>query len=398
MDESSPVYENFMNKMSAMGSGRPKINRTTFNIGANVLEKRVANNSRKITIIKSILKNQKIDIGEKLTTPEPDKTTEVSKELASINSTLVSIGNILSTDFANRIAIEKGQNKLLKDQQQKRRRAAAESGVETVKKIGKGLGKITSPIREGGSNILKALSLLGLGVAGNIAFDFLKSDFGQEKLGEFFTFLKDNWKWMLGTIIGVGGALALGSIISGIAGIGLALKALAFLKPLLVLGGLIAAGYAISRLFPNRPQMDKDPNAVVNQFDYTQSFKKKDNFQQKAKNFARENLEKSGGSGIGIPGLRDGGIVDGPKSGYFAILHGREAVISEDVLNKLSQNPRRRQQKVTEITLPIQELNNKKQSQQNVSLPETTEVPYATSINAENEYMEKTPEILGIKL
>ena len=31
MDESSPVYENFMNKMSTMGS-RPKINRTTFNM------------------------------------------------------------------------------------------------------------------------------------------------------------------------------------------------------------------------------------------------------------------------------------------------------------------------------------------------------------------------------
>ena len=385
MDESSPVYENFMNKMSAMGSGRPKINRTTFNIGANVLEKRVANNSRKITIIKSILKNQKIDIGEKLTTPEPDKTTEVSKELASINSTLVSIGNILSTDFANRIAIEKGQNKLLKDQQQKRRRAAAESGVETVKKIGKGLGKITSPIREGGSNILKALSLLGLGVAGNLAFDFLKSDFGQEKLGEFFTFLKDNWKWMLGTIIGVGGALALGSIISGIAGIGLALKALVFLKPLLVLGGLIAAGYAISRIFPNRPQMDKDPNAVVNQFDYTQSFTDKDNFQQKAKNLARENLEAAGGSGIGIPGLNKGFNPFNPFP------------INQD-LNKELIKEKNKKPKVTEITLPIQELNNKKQSQQNVSLPETTEVPYVTSINAQNEYMEKTPEIHGIKL
>ena len=115
MDESSPVFENFSNKMSAMNS-RPKINRTTFNIGANVLEKKVANNSRKITIIKSILKNQKVDIGEKLTTPEPDKSAEVSKELASVNSTLMSIGNILSADFTNRIAIEKGQNKLLKDQ------------------------------------------------------------------------------------------------------------------------------------------------------------------------------------------------------------------------------------------------------------------------------------------
>ena len=184
-----------------------------------------------------------------LTTPEPDKTSEVSKELASVNATLLSIGNILSTDFANRIAIEKGQSQLLKAEKQRRRRSLAESGIESVKKIGKGLGKITSPIREGGSNILKALSLLGLGVAGNLAFDFLKSDFGQEKIGEFFTFLKDNWKWMLGTIIGVGGALALGSIISGIAGIGLALKGLVFLKPLLILGGLLAAGYVIPKMF-----------------------------------------------------------------------------------------------------------------------------------------------------
>ena len=367
MDESSPVYENFMNKMSTMGSSRPKINRTTFNIGANVLEKRVANNSRKITIIKSILKNQKIDIGEKLTTPEPDKGTEVSKELASINSTLVSIGNILSTDFANRIAIEKGQNKLLKDQKQKRRRALAESSIDGVQKIGQGLGKITSPIREGGSNILKALSLLGLGVAGNLAFDFLKSDFGQEKIGDFFNFLKDNWKWMLGTIIGVGGALALGGIISGIAGIGLALKALVFLKPLLVIGALAAAGYAISKIFPGRGEMDKDPKAVVNQFDYTQSFKDKDNFQQKAKNLARENLEAAGGSGIGVTGLNKGFNPFNPFP------------INQD-LNKELIKEKNKKPKITEITLPIEELYGRQQAQQNVSLPETTDVPYVLSL------------------
>ena len=383
MDEFSPVFENFRNKMSAMNS-RPKINRTTFNIGANVLEKRVANNSRKITIIKSILKNQKVDIGEKLTTPEPDKNTEISKELASVNSTLLSIGNILSTDFANRIAIEKGQNKLLKDQKQKRRRSLAESGIETVKKVSKGLGKITSPIREGGSNILKALSLLGLGVAGNIAFDFLESDFGQEKIGEFFTFLKDNWKWMLGTIIGVGGALALGSIISGIAGIGLALKGLVFLKPLLVLGGLLAAGYAVSKIFPRRGEMDKDPEAVVNQFDYTQSFKNKDNFQQEAKNLARENLEASGGSGIGVPGLNKGFNPFNPFP--------TNQNLDKELIKEKNKKP-----KITEITLPIEKLTGRNKIV-NPDLPTTTDVPYVTSINLENEYMTKTPKVHGIKL
>ena len=389
MDESSPVYENFMNKMSTMGS-RPKINRTTFNIGANVLEKRVANNSRKITIIKSILKNQKIDIGEKLTTPEPDKQTEVSKELASINSTLVSIGNILSTDFANRIAIEKGQNKLLKDQQQKRRRAAAESGVETVKKIGKGLGKITSPIREGGSNILKALSLLGLGVAGNLAFDFLKSDFGQEKIGEFFSFLKDNWKWMLGTIIGVGGALALGGIISGISGIGLALKALGVGKilPLIALGGLFAAGYYIPKIFPDtvRTETDKKIDKLVEEKGVDQVVKdlKKE----------QENENKLIGAITGTSRERAEQIYriqtgKTPEYGFFGAV--------DPELRKLIKEQNKKP-KITEITLPIEELYGRERKQKSVSLSETTDVPYVTSINVENEYMEKIPKIHGIKL
>ena len=60
---------------------------------------------------------------------------------------------------------------------------------------------------------------------------------------------------------------------------------------------------------------------------------------------------------------------------------------------KLNKKP-----KITEITLPIEELYGREKAQQNVVLPETTDVPYVTSINVENEYMEKTPEIHGIKL
>ena len=50
MDKSSPVFENFENKMAAM-SGRPKINRSTFKIGSGGLEGRVANNEKKITTL-----------------------------------------------------------------------------------------------------------------------------------------------------------------------------------------------------------------------------------------------------------------------------------------------------------------------------------------------------------
>ena len=51
--------------------------------------------------------------------------------------------------------------------------------------------------------------------------------------------------------------------------------------------------------------------------------------------------------------------------------------------------------KITEITLPIEELFGREKVQQNVVLPETTDVPYVTSINVENEYMEKIQKYMG---
>ena len=66
MDKTSPVFENFENKMAAM-SGRPKINRTTFKIGSGDLVSRVSNNEKKITTLKNIFKAQRVQIGEKIT-------------------------------------------------------------------------------------------------------------------------------------------------------------------------------------------------------------------------------------------------------------------------------------------------------------------------------------------
>ena len=376
MDESSPVYENFMNKMSAMGSGRPKINRTTFNIGANVLEKRVANNSRKITIIKSILKNQKIDIGEKLTTPEPDKTTEVSKELASINSTLVSIGNILSSDFANRIAIEEGQNKLLKSEKQRRRRAAAESRIEGVKKVvGKGLGKLTSPIQKTGSNIMKALSLLGLGVAGNIAFNLLQ-DFDSERFTKIFDSIKKNYKWILGTVGVIGGIFAVSAIIKAIGIIKTTLAFLAAPKTLALLGTIMAI-IAADKL---RQRMDKTIDEVIvpEMMDRKEKIqgipltdKQKEGFK-----YAGDATKFQNAYSMGTGGITGFG---GPDKATMEALKKAGPLVNS-------------------VTLPpiYDKLHRKRKP--TVILPETTDVPYVTSINVENEYMEKTPEIHGIKL
>ena len=60
--DKSPELENFMNEMAVMqGKGQPKMSATTMKIGSGGLEKRIANNERKITAIKNIFKSQKIE-------------------------------------------------------------------------------------------------------------------------------------------------------------------------------------------------------------------------------------------------------------------------------------------------------------------------------------------------
>ena len=143
MDESSPVYENFMNKMSTMGSSRPKINRTTFNIGANVLEKRVANNSRKITLIKNVISTGKSDLGSQLASLD-GRSSSPESDLTEINETLNDIGNALALDFSNRITQRENEIDALREGAEAKKRGGIEAGLEAVNKITNKVGKAFS--------------------------------------------------------------------------------------------------------------------------------------------------------------------------------------------------------------------------------------------------------------
>tara|TARA_B100000963_G_C22612023_1_gene665348 strand:+ start:907 stop:2322 length:1416 start_codon:yes stop_codon:yes gene_type:complete len=196
MDETSPVFQNFQNKMSAM-SGRPKMNVTNMKTifgdgkrgaaaisgksstlvrgggldnnklfqleGSGDLEQRVSGNERKITLLKNILKAQK---------PFGGKEDDIIK----INSTLQSIGNILTTDFASRVNEGKLENKLLKSQLDAQRKNLAEQKLEKSKKItkkgsiiGSVASKVTSPLTGILDKLLSASLILGAGIAGNAA-------------------------------------------------------------------------------------------------------------------------------------------------------------------------------------------------------------------------------------
>jgi hypothetical protein len=157
------------------------------------LEKRVAANEKKITLLKNVLKAQKPFGGNE------DK-------LAEINSTLQDIGNALSLDFANRITEGKEANKLRKKENEERKKNLAEKSLEGIKGVGKGLGagikgvasKVVSPFKNVFDKLISFVTLLGAGIAGNAAITFWQNldPKWKDRITGTFNFLAKHWKWI----------------------------------------------------------------------------------------------------------------------------------------------------------------------------------------------------------
>ena len=198
MDKSSPVFENFENKMAAM-SGRPKINRSTFKIGAGGLEGRVANNERKITTLKNIFKAQRTEIGEKIT----PKVNVLEESLINTNLILADVARQLEKDFSNRIKTEKLL--LSKERQDKldRKREDKEGRIET-KKIGKIATSIGSTIVKPFASILDKLLNFGklflAGVGVNAALTWLMDPKNMERFKGILKSIQDRPLIALGTL------------------------------------------------------------------------------------------------------------------------------------------------------------------------------------------------------
>jgi hypothetical protein len=192
MDKSSPVYENFSNKMEAM-SGKPKINRTTFKIGSGDLTQRVTNNERKITLLKNIFKTQKIEIGEKIT----PKVNTLEESLMSTTQILGVISQKLQLDMDQRIKEQKAafQNQRKLNQADKRDTKEEELEAKRKSNIVKKLGKATIKPFVGIFDQLKQLGLiLGTGIIGTNLMRLLKDEDFQEKLQGIYNWTTKNWK------------------------------------------------------------------------------------------------------------------------------------------------------------------------------------------------------------
>ena len=306
MDETSPVYENFSNKMTAM-SGRPKLNVTNmkspFSGGGSIVPKMAAGSKfiprpsgRGGTIIppEGLTRRKRrsdakpfgqvkaeIDLKE-----EKKKSRNVFKMMANLkekiainskkitllknilqakdsyggkedpleetNKTIEEIGKIIEKDYDYRISQEKEENDRLRSDKSKEKQDESESKLENVKKVGQkvgksineGVSKVTSPIGNIFSGIAESLKFIGFGILANNAFDWLKDEENREKLSNFFKFIASKWKWVLGIGAGLVGLKVLGSIIGIVKTIGTVIGVLASPLALKAIAA-IAAGVLI---------------------------------------------------------------------------------------------------------------------------------------------------------
>ncbi len=142
-----------------------------------------------------------------------------NSKLDEINSILLDIGDVISLDFANRIAENKEDISDTRKEKSKGKFERAESGIEKQKqrKVGniftKTASKAASPISGIFGKLLALGGILGTGIMANAAFDWLRNKENQEKMSTFFKIVKKNWKWMLGTAgILIGAAIVLKTI------------------------------------------------------------------------------------------------------------------------------------------------------------------------------------------
>ena len=215
MDKSSPVFENFENKMAAM-SGRPKINRSTFKIGSGGLEGRVANNEKKITTLKNIFKAQKVEIGEKIT----PKVNILEESLIRTNEVLSDVASQLEKDFSKRLQAEKDllqteqQNKIGSKREDKEERLEAKKVAKFVKSTA---STVTAPFKGIFQKILDFGKLFLSGIGVNAALAWLSDPKNMIKFDKLLKRITDR---PIISLVAFGGAAfiiaeVIGRVISG---------------------------------------------------------------------------------------------------------------------------------------------------------------------------------------
>ena len=381
---------------------KPKINRNTFKIGSGDLQQQVANNTKRIRVISTMLRSSRRGKSVEGLTPQ---SSNIKQSLEQSNLILADIAIQLQQDFDSRQQIE---NRLLqknREDQLELRRRNKEEDIEyqkSEKKITKSTKKIKGPLDSLFGIIGKILLLFGglvliktLIKPGTVdaIVNSEKLNQAKETLTGVFDTLTKNMKALLalgGVFLGLGLVASLSSLLA----IGSSFLAI-ITNPLVVLGlglaaGIGAAKYLEDKLGTGEGEMARDPKARVNQYDYSQSYKETDNFQEQARKTARDNLERAGGGGIGIPGLGGGGF------NPFSSGRNNKKLVEEKSKNlKKDDN----NAKITTINIEGETVDlrggDKKGTLETSNNQSATETPYIASVDSKNYKIKEFAETAG---
>ena len=240
MDKSSPVYENFAKKMEAMRGG-PKISRSTMKIGGGMgLEGRVANNEKKITILKNIFKTQREEIGEKIT----PRVSNLELTLNETSDILNTITEKLSMDMSQRLRDQKARFDEQRKQNLEDKKENAEKKLEEKKKskIGSKIGKaVINPFGNLFDKLMNLAGILGAGLLGTNILKRLDDEDFQQKIKDIYDWTTKNWKAIAIGAGVIGTIFAAGAIANFITGASLAFGLLMNPLVLTTLGLLLLA-------------------------------------------------------------------------------------------------------------------------------------------------------------
>ena len=408
--DKSPAYENFMNKMASMqGQGKPKMSATTMKIGSGSLEKRVANNETKITLLKKIFKAQKQEIGEKIT----PKVNTLEQSLIETTNILGVISQKLQVDISQRIQDQKdafeNQRKLnLLDKRNKK-----EEDIEAKKKVKKvsALGKaVMKPFGNIFDKIAELGMILGTGILGTNLIRALQDEDFQKKLKGIYDWTTKNWK-TLAIAGGVLVALDIGFKLFG------AFKVLKFAfgiltAPVLLKALAIAAfAYAAFKIVEAAQENQKIMNENFREQKVEMQGRPLDEIQKydfdRALNQSQSDIPTNfAGAFTGnyLPsyiGERDSNFDIFAE--YGAIPFGLDKKNFDDfIINKLNLEEKYKQlvaDKVIDVevidngTIDLSNNNQIRQYKEN-NLP-ANEINTISSMNGGNPYMEQVPELFG---
>ena len=409
--DKSPAYENFMNKMASMqGQGKPKMSATTMKIGSGSLEKRVANNETKITLLKKIFKAQKQEIGEKIT----PKVNTLEQSLIETTNILGVISQKLQVDISQRIQDQKdafeNQRKLnLLDKRNKK-----EEDIEAKKKVKKvsALGKaVMKPFANIFDKIAELGMILGTGILGTNLIRALQDEDFQKKLKGIYDWTTKNWK-TLAIAGGVLVALDIGFKLFG------AFKVLKFAfgiltAPVLLKALAIAAfAFAAFKIVEAAQENQKIMNENFREQKVEMQGRPLDEIQQynfdQALNQGLSDTPTTFGAGS-ITGTYTPAYIGKRDSNfdifaeYGAIPFGLDKKNFDDfIINKLNLEEKYKQlvaDKVIDVevidngTIDLSNNNQIRQYKEN-NLP-ANEINTISSMNGGNPYMEQVPELFG---